>query len=67
MTTDVDCADLQGVFLLYSTSGDMIGLGLAPWGSFTSGANATWFEDITSLETEVCEVHFDLCTLNMQS
>lgn len=37
------CEDLAGVFLLYE-SGQLIGLGITPFGSFTSNER-TWFED----------------------
>uniref|UniRef100_A0A1B6J7C4 Uncharacterized protein n=1 Tax=Homalodisca liturata TaxID=320908 RepID=A0A1B6J7C4_9HEMI len=43
MTPDIPCGDLQGVFLLYEYK-QLIGLGIIPFGSFTS-KDRTWFED----------------------
>lgn len=39
-----DCNNLQGLFLLYH-KGDLIGVGLIPFGSFQSSKKRVWFEN----------------------
>jgi len=41
---DGTCEAAPGIFLLYE-NGEMIGLGLIPYGSFTNGDQQNWFED----------------------
>ncbi|XP_054264505.1 uncharacterized protein LOC128987598 isoform X2 [Macrosteles quadrilineatus] len=44
VTPTSDCNDYQGAFLLYE-KGELIGLGINPFGSFTS-KDRVWFEDV---------------------
>lgn len=53
VTPTSQCGDLQGAFLLYE-KGKLIGLGLNPFGSFTSGQR-TWFEDVPPKVVKVCQ------------
>lgn len=52
-----DCNDLQGVFLLYDSE-ELIGMGLIPFGSFTSDER-TWFEDPPVLAVKVCDLRLN--------
>lgn len=51
LSNTTECNSFQGVFLLYN-GGELIGIGLIPFGSFTSG-DRTWFEDPPILAVEV--------------
>lgn len=54
MKNTARCEDLTGVFLLYE-SGVLVGLGITPFGSFTS-KDRTWFEDPPASVVKVGEI-----------